>query len=107
MGRRITKAAEAAAADAVAGHTNDEQVVGSLLKDHLDRHPGVGAAEHRGEGLLRRRAAGLRAVTQLARIERDDPDRPAPARLEKLRERAVAMNQPVPGLDRRPRHLPG
>jgi hypothetical protein len=38
--------------DPVSGHPDHEEVVGLLLEDRLDRHAGVGAPEHGGEGTL-------------------------------------------------------
>ena len=88
---RVPEAAEAADADAVSGHPDHEEVVGFLLEDRLDRHAGVGAAEHGGEGPLDGSDAGEDAVPDVARVERDDAS--APGGVEQVRERAVALHQ--------------
>ena len=101
---RVPEAAQAAAADAVPGHPDHEEVVGLLLEDRLDRHAGVGAAEHGGEGPLDGSDPGEDAVADVARVERDDAS--APGGVEQVRERAVALHQLRLRLSRGARRAP-
>ena len=86
------------------GHPDHEEVVGLLLEDRLDRHAGVGAAEHGGEGPLDGSDAGLDSVPDVARVERDDAS--APGGVEQVRERAVALHAASPAPLRAARRAP-
>ena len=70
--RGILHAAEALGAQHVPGHPHREDVVHAALEDRLERHPGVGAAQHRGERLLRERLPAA-PQPQVARIEGQQP----------------------------------
>ena len=68
---RVVDAPQALDAQHVARHPDDEQVVERLVEDPLDRHPGVGAAQHQRERGLDRRGPGPQRQAQRQRIGRD------------------------------------
>ena len=92
--RRVLEAAHAFRAEPVAGHADDEEIVGSFVEDELDRNPRVGAAQHRGEGALARRAGPIAGEPEIARVDLDDPagDATLPShRLEQRGDRPAAF----------------
>ncbi len=52
VGHRIFQAADAGGVQHQAGSPHHEEVTQALIENDLRRHPGIGAAEHRGFRLL-------------------------------------------------------
>ena len=106
---RVLEAAETFRAEAVAGHANDEKIVGTLVEDELDRYTRVGAAQDRREGPLRRCAGSLARDPEIARVHRNHALHDPVAlgcRIEQRGDRPAALVEPSPSLVRVRRTLP-
>src|SRR6516225_10933270 len=69
----VPQAAENVVAKAVAGNPDNKQVVWSVVKDQLDRHPRVRTPEHDGKRMLRLGSAISRPVVPVKVVPRSAP----------------------------------
>jgi hypothetical protein len=84
---RILEAAEDFGAETIPGDADDEEIIGALVEDQLDRHSGVRATEHGSIGTLLRGALFAGRKPQIAWVDRDDPPRCSRSILEVAEER--------------------
>jgi hypothetical protein len=68
----IAQTAEHIVAEAVAGDTNDEQVIRAFVEDEFDRHARIRATQHRRKGALFRWPPIFAQHAKVSRVHLDD-----------------------------------